>query len=446
MHPAALADIKRDTDTSRRALRELLFNKYPLLPNPPPITPQMEAVLGATTPDEQDWVDHQLIVALYSDAVDYLITEDRGLRRKATRLELQHRVATIPEAISILRDLFDTTPRPPPAVEALKAHALDTSDPIFDSFRQDYQDFDAWLRKCKREHRQTWVIKAGGSSLAGLAIVKREEPGEFGLPGKVLKLASFKVSEQYNGFRFGELLLKPVFDYARTNRYTCIYVTVFQKHSSLISLLEDFGFQELGAKTQKEELVLVKHLSFTKDDIASLDPLTFNIRYGPFAVKLPDTAAFAVPITPKYHRLLFPDAEPQLSLIPRLQPFGNSIRKAYLCNAKTRQITPGCNLFFYRSKDARGFTCLAVAEDTVVSKSPSEIARCVGKRTVYTFREIQHMCQHDVLAVLFRQSRILNPPLTLKELTQHGVLTSPPQSVVKISEEGVRWLQACLRG
>lgn len=441
VHPAAHADILRDPDNNRRKLREILFQKYAHLPDPPPITPQTESVLGQVEQKSNDWVDHNLIVALKADAVDFLVTEDRRLRKKAARLNLQNRVATVAEATSIVRDLFDIAPTPPPAVRHIKAHLLDESDPIFVSFRQDYPAFDIWLRKCKRGHRPAWIIEGKNSLTSAICIVKPEKTKECYLDGKVLKICSFKVSEEYNGFRFGELLLKTVFDYCISNEYKWIYVTVFNKYGNLISLFEDFGFKEQDKKTNLGEIVLTKPMSFTKKEYDSLSPLDFNIRYGPFAVKLIGTPTFIVPIKPKYHRLLFPEAEKQLDLLAGDTPFGNSIRKAYLSNAPIRAIRPGAGLLFYRSGDIRSITSLSIVEDTLVSSSPIKIARYVGKRTVYRFNEIEKMCKREVLAILFRQSRILEKPIGIGELVSNNVLSTAPQSIRTISQEAIKWIE-----
>ncbi|MCJ7668098.1 MAG: GNAT family N-acetyltransferase [Anaerolineae bacterium] len=446
VHPATRLDIRRDVDEGRRKVREILFNKYPCLPNPPPISSRLESILGRAEPQTNEWVDNHLIAALDADAVDFLVTEDVLLRKKAGQLGLENRAATVAEAISIVQDLFDIAPMPPPAVRAVKAHALNEADPIFKSFREDYPTFDKWLTKCKREHRQAWVIDVGNSRLAAVCIIKQEKSVDFGLAGKILKICSFKVSEEHNGFRFGELLLKTVFVYASSNRYDWIYVTVFEKYGDLIGLLEDFGFHDMGHRTKLGEVVLAKPMSFTEADRDSQHPLAFNIRYGPFAAKIKGALAFVVPIKPQYHRLLFPEAEQQLELMPGRHPFGNSIRKAYLSNAAIRTITPGANLLFYRSEDIRSVTCLGIVESTLVSSSPIEIARYVGKRTVYRFAEIEALCQREVLAILFRQSRILKDTISLEELIANSVLSAAPRSILTVPEGSTAWLQTRLNG
>ncbi len=445
VHPSTLEDIRRDQEETRRTLREIQFTKYPALTEPPRPSLRMEEILGAVARETNDWVDHQLLAALDANAVDLLVTEDQSLTRKAARIGLEQRVYTIPEAISFVRDLFDLAPPPPPAVEQIIAHNLDETDPIFESLRSDYDGFDDWLTKCKLEHREARVVRGEGSEYAGICIIKREETGEFGLKGKVLKLCTFKISERHNGFRFGELLLKDIFEYASINKFEMIYVTVFERHGHLMALLGNFGFQPIAFKTAHGETVLVKRLSFTNQELASLDPLEFNIRFGPSAIRLVGVPTFLIPIMPEFHRLLFPDAETQLTIFPGRHPCGNSIRKAYLCNAAIRRITPGSNLLFYHSEKKQMIMVLGVVEQTMVSSTPANIARYVGKRTVYSFKQIQELCNKEVLAILFRQSFLLPEPITLEELKKKKYISAAPQSIMQLPEEASEWLQSRLR-
>ena len=446
VHPLEREDIQRDRDEPRRELRERLFQKYPLLPDPPEVPREFEQEIGAPTPGTNDWVDDHLLAALHANAVDFLVTEDRGLHRKAARLDLAERVATVTEAISVVRDLFDRAPPAPPAVRSVVAHVLDGSDPIFESLRLDYPAFDDWLAKCKREHRRSWAISGAGGELAGVCIVK-PEPSAPHLPeGRVLKMCTFKVSPAHNGFRYGELLLKAVVRHAISNSYEWLYVTVVEKHEHLIAFLTEFGFEDVGANQGTGERVFAKPLTFTDADRSAADPLTFNIRFGPFASKVAGAPAFVVPIKPLYHSLLFPDAERQTELFPGRFAFGNSIRKAYLSHGSIRTITQGANLLFYRSGDVQGVMATGVVENTLVSSSATHVATFVGKRTVYSFEEIEAMCGRDILAILFRHSGILKPPIQLAELVAHGVLTAHPQSIVTVPQEATAWLQERLDG
>jgi len=444
VHPCAREDIRHDDDAARRELREIQINKYLPLPEPPPPSSRLERILGPREFGTNDWVDHQLLAALEAEAIDVLITEDRSLIRKAVLLGLGDRINTIAEAVSFLRDLFDKVPSPPPSISSIRAHSLNEADPIFHSLRGDYPGFDVWLQRCKRGHRLAWIVESYGADYAGVCVVKQESPNEFDLIGKVLKICTFKISEQHNGLRLGELLLKAIFDHAFSNNYDMIYVTVFDKYRDLLWLLDKFGFEDSDCRTDLGEIVMVKPLSFTEEDRTSLDPLAFNIRYGPSAMKFESVPAFVVPIQPRFHRVLFPEAESQLPLMPDRHPCGNSIRKAYLSNAVIRLIKRGDILLFYRSGDIRGVTAIGVVEDTHVSCLPTDIAHFVWNRTVYRFSDIVHLCQKDVLAILFRQSRILKDPIPLDQLIARGFLSAAPQSIIQLPEEASGWLQSRL--
>jgi len=451
IHPAISKDIGRDTDLKRKALRQILLKKYPELPEPPPIPSQMESSLGQVLPDTNDWVDHQLLAAVTQDAVDFLVTEDVGIHRKAKKLGISDRVATIPTAISIIHGLFDTVPPELPAVQATKAHLLNKEDPIFESLRADYgSEFDGWLVKCKREHRDTWIVMGNQSDYAAIMIVNQEQDPKYrnhGMSGKILKLCTFKVSEKYNEQKYGELLLKTIFEYSRRNQYEWLFLEVFPKQEHLIGYLEDFGFEKTGGKSDKGEFVLSKPMVVDESDRTTMEALPFHVRYGPYEAKISNNLCFAIPIKPAYHRLLFPELEKgQIDLFAGRTPFGNSIRKAYLCHAQSRQICPGAYLLFYRSHDKQAVMVTGVAEKTLVSDNPDTISRFVGKRTVYGFEEITEFCgKREVLVILFRKSRELEPPIGVDELTENRVLARAPQSIVSIQEGALPWLEQRIR-
>lgn len=440
VHPASIEELRGDRDLRRREMREILVRKYPQLPSPPPVTAALAAELPRPAPGSHDETDHVVLAAVRADAVDYLVTDDQKLIQKARRVGLGSRVLTPTDAVTTLRGLFRTVPLPPPAVYQVVAHQLVEEDPIFASLSEDYPGFNLWLRKCKREHRLAWTIPRDTGHLAGVCIVKEERDREHGLPGRLLKLCTLKIAEDARGYRYGELLLKAVFTYAFENSFDQVYVEVFERHGETIDLLESFGFQQLPARTPKGELVLAKPLKYSQRDIGSFDELAFHIRFGPRYLKAKDV--FVVPIQPAFHDMLFPECAHQRSLFESVGPYGNSILKAYLCNAKTRQITAGSVLLFYESGGSGSVRCLGVVEETLVSERPEEIAHFVGQRTVYSFSDISEMCRSPVLAILFRQaSGVIVEPISLKELERSGALKGPPQSITRVKEDALTWIR-----
>ena len=179
---------------------------------------------------------------------------------------------------------------------------------------------------------------------------------------------------------------------------------------------------------------------------ATMDAVEYNVTFGPRYFRVENVPGYIVPIQPRYHAMLFPEAEVQLPLMASSHPFGNSIRKAYLCHSNLRRLAPGAFLLFYRSQDVRAVCVLGVVEDTIVSDEAREIARFVGKRTVYSFNEIEQMAAKPVLGVLFRQSRLLDRPWPLDLLKRSGIVNGPPQSFAAIPESAQRWLIHQLHG
>ena len=438
LHPAQRIDVAQDTNKVRRDARELLFNKYQVLEIPLPPIP-----LRSTN----DWVDDQLVAALKQNAVSALITEDRRLTKKAIALVGPERVLGLVDAIESLRILQDRDVAPPPNVVYSRAYQLDLADPFWDSFRKQYPGFDKWLAKCQAEHRPCWVIRSvDGGQLAGVAIVNHEQKEPKGK--KTLKICSFKVDPNQGGRRYGELLLKAVFDYAFQNVFDTLYITVFPEHEVLLAMLKSFGFIEENSALPMGEIALVKFLDAEPTEEATPDPLAYFIERGPYVLDIVGPDAFIVPIWPQFHRMLFPELSEITSLFPDDVPHGNSFRKAYISSANTTQIKAGDILFFYRSQDLSAITAWGVVESVLRSKSADEICDFVLPRTVYSRSQIEERCQHGaVLAIMFRQvMRRIEAPIKLERLISAGVLKAQPQSIVNVGNEAKDWLRIkCLK-
>jgi hypothetical protein len=438
VHPASRIELAGDRDPARAKARGVLLQKYPALDYPPGLSSRLVFALGVPRAASNSEVDLLLLSAVDANAVDYFVTEDDGIHRRANRVGLSDRVLTIADAIAMVRALFPTVPEAPPLVTPLVAHQLDDSDPIFGSFRQDYAGFDAWLVKCKREHRRAWVIHAG-DRYAALCIVNDETANQYGFPGRTLKICSFKIAEGFRGYRYGELILKTVFAYLVENKYSGVFLEAFSKHQELFTLLSEFGFDDVR-ESSKGERVLFKQMKPHAHDAHGLGPLAFNVKYGPYAISLIGAQVFVVPIQKHFHELLFPELRTQLELATESHPFGNSIRKAYLCHSKIRRISPGDAMLFYRSQQEQGVTAVGVAEATMVSSEALAIAHFVGRRTVYSYAEIEAMASKPVLAVLFRQARGLRRRWELDLLKRAGIVRRPPQSIMQVRPEAIPWM------
>lgn len=151
-------------------MRATLLKKYTFLSSPPDVSILDSSIVGTPEIGTNDYVDNCYLAAVKADAVDFLVSEDKGVHRKARNLGVESRVLLLQDAINLLKDLFDESPEPLPAVEEAYIYELNDQDIIFESLREDYKpDFYDWLKKCKREHRKAYIIKdRSDSGLAGI--------------------------------------------------------------------------------------------------------------------------------------------------------------------------------------------------------------------------------------------------------------------------------------
>jgi GNAT superfamily N-acetyltransferase len=444
LHAGTRADIERDTVDARRKQSLQALSKYLVLDDVP-ASPGLLAAFGASANDQ---VDALIASALEANAAHYLVTEDRGLRQRLARVApaLGARALSLAEAIELLDQLHPPAPEPPPLVALRPCYSISLDDPIFESIRDDYDGFDDWFtNNCQAGQREAFVID-GGESLAGICILKDEEDQEYGLPAGRLKLCTVKVAEPHRRQRYGALLLKAALDNAVRRGRTGLYVTVFDRHSELIRLLEELGFEITPHVTGLGELVMWRSLVPPADAVTELDGFEFNRRYGPHNLKL-DVPMHIIPIQPQWEERLFPEGRQQLELIGENAACGNDLRKAYLSRASTEQLSRGDLVLFYRSSDERAVRFAAVVEDTLRSAEASEIVRFVGTRTVYTADEIEGMTdggRKNVLALLIRQARHLDPAWSIDTLIENNVIVRAPQSIQSIPSEGATWIRSRL--
>ena len=466
---ATFDDVARDTDLRRRAVTLSKLEKFQKLRGVPmPPDSVLESKFGSIK-HEQDRSDVRLLVAIESKAVDFLITADVRLQKRAVRsASVVGSVLTVEEALDWLKRSFVAKPVALPYVVERKAYELSERDPIFDSLRGDYPHFDPWFAKCRRDHRDCWVLELEGET-AGLVIRKNEDHDEAKThyPGpKILKVCTFKVREQFQGEKFGELLLKQALWYAQHNAYDLIYLTAFRKHAFLIGLLSYYGFEETKV-LPNGEIVLEKpllrgHLPDLRGVAVEFDKKNYPRFHDGRAVQ-----KFCVPILSDYHRRLFPEIAfgrqlplfPEESLWPLLKRRdsrlpGNTIRKVYLCRAPTNQIQEGDMLFFYMSKDERyaatqSITTVGIAEQISLASSLDDLMRATAKRSVFSAVELKQFDaskSNPVKVIDFLLVGHAEHPIGLNVLVREGVFSRhPPQSIVRLSEERYQALKPLVR-
>lgn len=359
VHPITVDEISAHKNPKIVNTFRAKITSYTILKTTAPDQPGIEIIRTTVDKNSNDLNDTTLLNELVAGRVAMLITEDRGIHRKAKRLGVAVHVFTID-------GFLEKVAAENPSLAEYKVLAVKTAyfgninieDQFFDSFRRDYPEFNSWFNR--KSDEVAYVCADNGGEIAAFLYVKVEGRNEnYGdispvmLSKKRLKIGTLKVES--NGFKIGERFIKIIFDNAIKFEVEEIYVTVFDRGDNklrLISLLEDWGFIRHGVKRVHgaEELVYIR--SCAPEELAQhhLARLTY-----PYAK--PDTNKWILPIYPDYHTELFPDSilntESPSDYIENT-PNRYAISKVYISRSINRDINPGDLIVFYRTKSGSG--------------------------------------------------------------------------------------------
>lgn len=472
VHEASRLDIERDKDNPRKAIILSKIAKFPELKGiPVPDRPTLESTYGRIS-KPNDHVDVILLHTLHGvGAVDFLVTQDRGVHKRAAQLGIANRVFSVEDALVWLRDKYERISVPLTFIEEKQCHQLNRKDDIFISLQNDYNGFDDWFNNsCVKNHRPCWTIDFD-DEIAGIAIRKDEPFAELlGVvpsakesfqqdPQKTLKICTFKIKEKYRGEKFGEQLLKQILWWAYKNSYDIVYLSVYPKHKNLVDLLFQYGFESIGRA--KGELYLAK--SFAAGLLKTApqsEPLGFHRQYYPVFDSGKSVRKFLIPIHADYYATLFPEnvrirqaglfdstCGTYGSKIP-----GNTIRKVYVCRAKINTIRPGDILLFFHLKDSNSLDsqCLAtvgIVDGFDVTTKNDELLRLTAKRSVFSQQELEGFTENNtkkVKVINFLLAGHIFPTIPYSKLESIGI-KGPYQSIRSIDHAKYEQLEREIR-
>jgi GNAT superfamily N-acetyltransferase len=446
-HPASISDIKRDKNITRRDRMLERLKKYPLLEVEYLTTISFDAV------KPNDVCDDQILYSLQCEAAHYLVTQDQGIHKKALKTSQSDRVLTIQQAVDLLSRLHLLEGVQLPSIHDVEMFNLVPilDGDFFDSLREGYKGFDDWFRSKAKDGRRTWLYRGREqfgcvSALCIYAIQVDEIITDEGfiLPGRSLKLCTFKVAEEVRGRKVGELLLKAAFRYASDNKLENIFVhTNSEGQEFLVKFLQEFGFELAGRYSETEDVYVKKHPVIAPPK-GSESETSYLIKYFPHYLSGSQVRKHLVPIQPHYHELLFPDyeyADQQVSLFSPAECdvfVGNSIKQAYLCHSNTNKVSPGDVLLFYRSQDLQAVTSVGVVEYCSRLSTVDEIIRLVKRRTVYSYSEIAALSEEPTKVILFRLVEHLPSRVSLDWLLRESCVNTAPISIMEVTDDAYR--------
>ncbi len=442
IHPASIDDINNDKDIERRRVSLSKIKKYSMLENAQLPSKEKMKELGLTENNSHDRIDNVILYSLYMNSANLLLTQDIGIIKKARKIGIDHRVMFVQQALHSFNKLHLQHEIYYPNMINKYLYELNQEDKIFESLKEDYSEFDSWFSKVSQEHRKCWIHGYSGDSKIGGILIYKDEyspivtDDDRPLKGKVLKVSTFKISEDMQGWKLGELFIKTVFSYANKNAYEYIYLTTRQeKQEYLVNLIEDFGFRKFGKCDKNRDEVFVKQIPRKAIENTNLNNIEFHKMYSPSIKCTLKVNKFIVPIQPDYHNILFPEIEDDKRLFYTHPSVGNTIKKAYLSHANTNQMKSGDLLLFYRSKDKMAITTLGIVEKTFKSKDLDVILEEVAKRTVYSYNEIKEQSKKETHIILFRLIEHFENPFITKDWMEKNGIYKKCQSICRIENE-----------
>lgn len=446
IHEVTVNEITKKQDTMARKAFRIKMESYHRLPTVAPLKPELHTISKRYDTTENDRNDTILLNEVFSGRVDLLITEDRKIHEKASKLGIDDKVFTIDEFLEkVIAENPEQLNYKVPLVKKEYFGNISLQDEFFDSFKEDYAEFEKWFNKKADE---TVYVCRSDKGVVGLLYLKVETKSEpypditpTFTPKKRLKIGTFKV--QLNGFKLGERLLKIVFDNALHLSVDEIYVTIFPKRIGqirLIDLLKDFGFQYHGTKESSSGKEEVYVRDFSRKAFVTSPKITY-----PFMSK--KARKFLVPIYPEYHTNLLPDSilqtESPFNYVEH-EPFRNAISKVYVSRSLNRDLKTGDIIIFYR---IGGYyksvvTTLGIVENVYTSvKDLNHFISLCRKRSVFTEEELKQWweaCPHNrPFVVNFLYCYSFPKRINLKRLIELNVIRdieSAPRGFEEISD------------
>lgn len=396
IHPATVEELNRNKDPQTVATMAIKIKSYNLIKNLAHTSQILEQVSKQIDTVANDENDTKILNEVFCDRVDILISEDKKIHTKALLLGISDKVFKIDQFLEKV-----TTENPGLvdykvlAVKKVYFAKVDLQDTFFDSFREDYNEFDNWFNK--KADEVAYVCYNNNVLSAFLYIKVEEEKENYSdiepnfKRKKRLKIGTLKVTS--NGFKIGERFLKIIFDNALQYNVSEIYVTIFDKRPEqirLITLFEEWGFNYFGIKASVngDEKVYVKNF-----DRSQVINLLYPKKTFPFISS--ENKVYIVPIYPQYHTELFPDSilrtESPINFIEN-EPHRNALSKVYISRSYERDLKAGDIVVFYRTGGIyHGVVTTYGIVESIIDNIPNEamfIQSC-RKRSVFTDEQLK---------------------------------------------------------
>lgn len=279
---------------------------------------------------------------------------------------------------------------------------INLNDPFFDSLKKDYPgtdnstEFTTWFAKKANEGKWALVFE-DDQGVGAFVNMKPGEAEEIKLSdGRSLpydsrfKITTIKIDERFQHQRIGEGALGLTMWDWRDTGLNEIYVTVFEKHKTLIALLEKYGFNYVGNNLNGERVYVKdrRNLDFS-------DPC----KSFPFISGQSANRAGCLAIDMEYHDTMFAYSDLAHTIQERVDiNVANGLKKVYIGSPYSLAFKAGDPVLIYRKytgqdgkpgyKSVITSYCVAtrverIKKDGEFKYSFPDFLRMVGNKSVY---------------------------------------------------------------
>ncbi|MDY6764480.1 MAG: hypothetical protein SV377_02150, partial [Halobacteria archaeon] len=120
----------------------------------------------------------------------------------------------------------------------------------------------------------------------------------------------------------------------------------------------------------------------------------------------------------------------------------NTYKKAYLCHANIRKVSQGDILLFYRSQDHKEITTIGVCDRVMYDVGTlDEAIDIVGRRSVYTERELAEIVESPTMVTLFKWHFDFENPLHYQLLLDEDILSWAPMSIQEVDQTDYEYIR-----
>lgn len=284
---------------------------------------------------------------------------------------------------------------------------INLDDPFFDSLKTDYPGtasstaFTTWFASKSAAGKKALVFE-DEQGIGAFVNLKYGETEEIKLDdSRILpkedriKITTIKIDDRYRNQRIGEGALGLTLWEWKDSCTNVIYVTVFEKHISLISLLEKYGFTYVGNNLNNERVYLKDRRKLDFSDPCKAFPFISNqVQY-----------AGCLAIDMAYHDTMFASSDLANTLQERVDiSVANGLKKVYIGKPYSLAFKVGEPVLIYRkytgSNGRPGYksviTTYCVATRIKIVKtngkalcSYEEFLHMVGNKSVYKKDELK---------------------------------------------------------